>query len=88
MKTTKTGNRGTKKYVADVTEQNWAGESFRKIQEKRLSSAPDDTIIHLGRGTRTTNAGDMPNPSERQSTRGITRVTKRGTASRPSRNIN
>ncbi len=38
MRTTKTGNRGTKKYFADVTEQNWAGESFRKVQENGKSS--------------------------------------------------
>ena len=88
MKTTKTGNRGTKKYVADFTEQNWAGESFRKVQEKRLSSAPDNTVIHLGRGVKTANAADIPEPRERPSTSGMTRITKRGTASRPSRNIN
>lgn len=42
--------------------------------------------MHLGRGVRTTKVEDLPEPKDRLSTEGMTRVTGRGTSSRPSKN--
>jgi len=85
-KVRKVGARGTKAYVKDEGPQNWAGDAYRKVELERLKKVPKDTTIHLGRGVRTTTAGEIPEPQARPSTKGMTRVTSRGTGSRASRN--
>ena len=42
--------------------------------------------MHLGRTIKTIRAGDIPEPKDRLSTEGMTRITNRGTGSRSSRN--
>ena len=42
--------------------------------------------MHLGRGVRTTKAEDLPEPKNRISTEGMTRIINRGTGSRSSQN--
>jgi len=83
----KVSHRGTESHQAAVDEQNWAGDSYRKVEQDSLKKVPKNTVMHLGRGVRTTTAGKMPEPQPRPSTEGMVRITNRGTGSRPSRNI-
>ncbi len=85
-KVIKVSHRGTEAHEAEVGEQNWAGDSYRKVEQDSLKKVPKDTTLHLGRGVRTTTAGEMPEPQSRPSTEGMTRVTNRGTGSRASKN--
>jgi len=85
-KVTKVSHRGTEAHRAEVGEQNWAGDSYRKVEQDSLKGVPKDTVMHLGRGVRTTTAGEIPEPQLRPSTEGMTRVTSRGTSSRASKN--
>ncbi len=86
-KVRKVGSRGTRAYTKDEGPQEWAGDSYRKLQIERLEKVPKGTTIHLGRGIRTTKAGDLPKPQPRPSTEGMIRVTNRGTSSRKSSNV-
>ena len=83
----KVGSRGTRAYTKDEGPQEWAGDSYRKVELERLEKVPKGTTIHLGRGIQTTKAGDLPKPQPRPSTEGMTRVTNRGTSSRKSSNV-
>jgi len=85
-KVMRSSHRGTEVHEAEVGEQNWAGDSYRKVEQDSLMDVPKDTVIHLGRGVRTTTAGEIPEPQPRPSTEGMTRVTSRGTSSRASKN--
>jgi len=85
-KVIKVSHRGTGAYYAEVGEQNWAGDSFRKVEQDSLKIVPKDTVMHLGRGVRTTTADKIPEPQPRPSTEGMTRITNRGTSSRASKN--
>jgi len=85
-KVTIIGHRGTEAHEAEVGEQNWTGDSYRKIQQDSLKNVPKNTTLHLGRGVRTTTACELPEPQPRPSTEGMTRVTNRGTSSRASKN--
>jgi len=86
VKVRKIGNRGTSSYEKDEGHQNWAGDAYRKVEEDRLRNTPKGETMHLGRGVRTTKAKDLPLPSKRPSTEGMTRITGRGTGSRKSKN--
>ncbi len=87
MKVTKVGSRGTRAYIKDEGPAEWAGDSYRKVELDRLKKVPKGTTMHLGRGIRTTKAGDLSKPQPRPSTEGMTRVTSRGTSSSKSRNV-
>ncbi len=67
-KVIKVTHRGTEAYHAEVGEQNWAGDSYRKVEQDSLKIVPKNTTLHLGRGIRTTIAGKMPEPQPRPST--------------------
>ena len=82
----KVSHRGTEAHQVEVGEQNWAGDSYRKVEQDRLNIVPKNTVLHLGRGVRTTTAGEMPELQPRLSTEGMTRITKRATSSRASKN--
>jgi len=86
VKVRKVGSRGTKSYVKDEGSQNWAGDSYRKIEQDKMMKTPKGETMHLGRGVRTTKAGNLPEPKDRLSTEGMTRITGRGTSSRKSKN--
>ena len=86
MKVIKVGHRGTQAYESEVGPHNWSGDAYREEQQKRLEKIPKNLTVHLGRGVRTTKAGDLPKPTPRPSTEGMTRITGRGTSSRKSRN--
>ena len=79
-------HRGTEVHEAEVGEQNWAGDAYRKVEQDSLKIVPKNTVMHLGRGVRTTTAGKMPEPQPRPSTEDMIRVTNRGTSSRASKN--
>jgi len=79
-------HRGTEAHQVEVGEQNWAGDSYRKVEQDSLKKVPKNTTLHLGRGVRTTTACELPEPQPRPSTEGMTRVTNRGTSSRASKN--
>ena len=86
MKVRKTANRGTSIKTIEVGEQNWAGDSFRKIQQDRLGKIDTNITMHLGRGIKTKSLSHLPFPKPRPSTEGLTRITNRGTSSRRSTN--
>ena len=76
--------RGTGTIEVDNDPQKWTGEQFRKIQEARKKAAAN-TMVHTGRGTGAKRLGDMPDPKAKPTTKGMTRVTGRGTGSRKSK---
>ena len=80
------GHRGTEVHEVEVGEQNWAGDAYRKVELEKLEKIPKGATLHLGRGVRTTTAGEMPEPQPRPSTEGMVRITNRGTSSRASKN--
>jgi len=86
VKVRKVGSRGTRAYEKDEGPQNWAGDSYRKVEQDKMKKTPKGETMHLGRGVRTTKASDLPEPKDRPSTEGMTRVTGRGTGSRKSKN--
>lgn len=86
MNVIRVGSRGTKAYVKDVEPQNWSGDAYRKVELEKLEKVPKGQTLHLGRGVRTTTAGEIPVPQPRPSTEGMVRVTNRGTSSRASKN--
>ncbi|MFY9301373.1 MAG: hypothetical protein WAO91_09320 [Candidatus Nitrosotenuis sp.] len=87
MRVTRTAARGTATRKADVEELNWAGDNYRKIQQEHLTKVDKNLTIVLGRGGRTINLKDLPEPRKRPSTEGMVRITNRGTGSRKSTNM-
>lgn len=86
MKVRKTTNRGTSIKIIDVEKQNWAGDSFRELQQNKLKNIGNNITMHIGRGIRTIKLEDLPSPRPRLSTLGRIRITNRGTGSRKSTN--
>lgn len=82
----KVGHRGTEAHYAEVGDQNWAGDAYRKEELEKMKKVPKNLTMHLGRGIRTTKAGNLPKPKPRPSSEGMTRITGRGTSSRKSTN--
>ena len=77
--------RGTGTIEVDDDPSKWSGDQYREIQEARKKAAAN-RMVHTGRGTGSRKLGDIPDPKERPSTEGMTRVTGRGTGSRKSKN--
>jgi len=77
--------RGTGSREVDIDDQNWAGDAFRKTESVKKRELDPNTIISLGRGGKTIKLKDLPEPEARPSTKGMTRITGRGTGSRKSR---
>jgi hypothetical protein len=78
--------RGTGIREAELEDMNWSGDGYRKVQAERLKKVGKNLTMHLGRGVRTAKLKDIPEPRLRPSTEGMTRITNRGTGSRPSKN--
>jgi len=76
--------RGTGTIEVDDDPKKWSGEEFKKIQAER-KKANTNRMVHTGRGTGMKRLGDMPDPKKTPDTKGMTRVTGRGTGSRKSR---
>ncbi len=76
--------RGTGTIEVDDTGKKWAGDAYKKVQAEKKKKAAN-RIVHTGKGTGSKKLGDIPEPTDRPSTKGMTRVTGRGTGSRKSR---
>ncbi len=76
--------RGTRIVEVDDTGKKWAGDAYKKEQAEKKKKATN-RMIHTGRGTGSKRLGDVPEPAERPSSKGMTRVTGRGTGSRKSK---
>ena len=77
--------RGTGTVEVDDTGKKWSGDAYRKAQEEKKKKAAN-RMVHTGRGTGSKRLGDLPEPKNRPSTEGMTRITGRGTGSRKSKN--
>ncbi len=62
----------------------WTGEEFRKLQAAR-KAASGDTMVSSGRGTGRKKLKDIPDPTARPDSKGMTRSSGRGTGSRKSK---
>lgn len=76
--------RGTGTIEVDVKDLQFSGEEYKKVQAERKKVA-GDRMISSGRGTGRRKLSDIPEPKDRPSSAGMTRVTGRGTGSRKSR---
>ena len=76
--------RGTGTIEVDLEDLKFSGEEFKKIQAERKRAAGSRTVS-TGRGTGTRKLSDTPEPKERPSTKGTTRITGRGTGTRKGR---
>ncbi len=79
--------RGTKIVEVDDSGKKWAGDAYKKEQAEKKKKA-SNRMVHTGRGTGSKRLGDVPEPAEKPSSKGMTRVTGRGTGSRKSRGTN
>jgi len=79
--------RGTKIVEVDDSGKKWAGDAYKKEQAEKKKKAAN-RMVHTGRGTGSKRLGDIPEPAEKPSSKGMTRVTGRGTGSRKSRGTN
>ncbi len=79
--------RGTKIVEVDDSGKKWAGDAYKKEQAEKKKKA-SNRMVHTGRGTGSKRLGDIPEPSEKPSSKGMTRVTGRGTGTRKSRGTN
>ena len=77
--------RGTGTIEVDDSKQKISGDEYKKLQAAKKKAAAN-RMVHTGRGTGSKRLGDMPDPKERPSTEGMTRITGRGTGSRKSKN--
>ncbi len=77
--------RGTGTIEVDDSGKKWSGDEYKKIQAEKKKNAAN-RMVHTGRARGTKRLGDMPEPKDRPSTEGMTRVTGRGTSSRKSKN--
>ncbi|MBS1268213.1 MAG: hypothetical protein MAG458_00936 [Nitrosopumilus sp.] len=73
--------RGTGTIEVDVEDLKFSGEEFKKIQAERKKAAGGQ-MVSSGRGTGRRKLSDIPEPKERPSTKGKTRLTGRGTGTR------
>lgn len=77
--------RGTGSKEIDTKDNEWVGDKFRKLQSAKKEKSKNK-IVSSGRGTSSRKYEDIPDPVERPSTEGMTRVTGRGTSSRKNEN--
>lgn len=80
-KIVRTGGRGTSRRVEDKESDNWTGDEYKKIAQKRKEDA-SDVYVSTGRGTGRVKYGDIPETSGRPSGKGKRLTTGRGTGSR------
>lgn len=85
MKVRKVTARGTRIISAPTTKQNWAGDEYKKLQKDKISKFGKNLSIHISRGGKTMKLKDIPDTRKQLSTKGITRVTSRGTGTRKSK---
>ncbi|MGI0082296.1 MAG: hypothetical protein ACREAG_03195 [Nitrosopumilaceae archaeon] len=71
--------RGTSVREEDEKPANWAGDSYREYQKKKMEGIGKDVTLTSGRGTGTKKYTEPP---EKPSTKGYTVSTGRGTGKR------
>ena len=76
--------RGTGTFEVDVSDLQFSGAEYKKIQASRKAKA-GNTMVSSARGTSRRKLSDIPEPKERPSSAGMTRITGRGTGSRKSK---
>ncbi len=76
--------RGTRIIAVDSDASKWTGEQFKEIQSAR-KAATANRMVSSGRGTSRRRLGDLPDPKERIDSKGMTRISGRGTSSRKSK---
>ncbi len=79
--------RGTGTIEVDDTGKKWSGDAYKKLQAEKKKKAANK-MVQTGRGTGSRRLGDIPEPAEKPSSKGMTRVTGRGTGTRKSRGTN
>ncbi len=79
--------RGTGTIEVDDTGKKWSGDAYKKLQAEKKKKAAN-RMVQTGRGTGSRRLGDIPEPAEKPSSKGMTRVTGRGTGTRKSRGTN
>jgi hypothetical protein len=77
--------RGTGTIDVEDSGKKWSGDEYKKVQAEKKKKAAN-RLVHTGRGTGSKRLGDIPEPKDRLSTEGMTRVTGRGTGTRKSKN--
>jgi hypothetical protein len=82
MQVTKVTGRGTGTRKTEVGAQNWAGDSYRKVQQERLAKADRNLTLVMGRGEKTLGIKDLPAPKPKPPIESLTCVTNRGTSAR------
>ncbi len=75
------GGRGTSRRIAKKEDENWTGDAFKDLQEKRKEQSKD-SYISVGRGTGKIKFGDMDTSSKRSSGKGMWVSSGRGTGKR------
>ena len=76
--------RGTGTIDVDLKDLSFSGEEFKKVQAEKKKAAAG-RMVSTGRGTGRKKLSDIPEPKDRPSSKGMTRITGRGTGSRKSR---
>ncbi|MEO9309969.1 MAG: hypothetical protein ABI337_06705 [Nitrososphaera sp.] len=82
MQVIKVTGRGTGRRKTEVGAQNWAGDSYRKVQQERLAKIERNLTLVLGRGEKTLNIKDLPPPRPKPHIESLVCVTNRGTSAR------
>ena len=75
------GGRGTSRRIAKKEDENWTGDAFKDLQEKRKEQSKD-SYISVGRGTGKIKFGDINTSSQRPSGKGMWVSSGRGTGKR------
>ncbi len=75
------GGRGTSRRIAKKEDENWTGDAFKNIEEKRKEESKN-SYISVGRGTSKIKFGDIDTTSQRPSGKGMWVSSGRGTGKR------
>ena len=75
------GGRGTSKRTVKKEDENWTGNAFKNLQEKRKEQSKN-SYVSVGRGTSKIKFGDINTTSQRPSGKGMWVSSGRGTGKR------
>lgn len=82
MQIIKVTGRGTGTRKTEVGAQNWAGDSYRRVQQERLEKIDRNLTLVMGRGEKTLNIKDLPAPRPKPPIESLMCVTNRGTSAK------
>jgi hypothetical protein len=75
------GGRGTSRRTIKKEDENWAGNAFKNLQEKRKEQSKN-SYVTVGRGTSKIKFGDINTATQRPSGKGMWVSSGRGTGKR------